>query len=41
MKMNNELRAPVSGTIESVSVSPGERVSGNALLIILRSDQSS
>ena len=33
MKMNNELRAPVGGTIADVKVKAGQRVQQNALLI--------
>lgn len=36
MKMNNEFRATVAGTVESVAVKAGERVSGGQLLVSLR-----
>lgn len=38
MKMNNELRAPADGVIESVPVQPGQRVqAGNLLVAMVRS----
>jgi acetyl/propionyl-CoA carboxylase alpha subunit len=40
MKMNNELRAPRAGTVETVAVKAGERVQGNALLVSLRPGES-
>ena len=36
MKMNNELRAPRDGTLESIHVGPGDRVERNALLATIR-----
>ncbi len=36
MKMNNELRSPAAGTVESVPVVAGQRVNANALLVALR-----
>lgn len=36
MKMNNELRSPASGTVESVPVVPGQRVNANELLVAVR-----
>lgn len=36
MKMNNELRAPVAGTVELVPVMPGLRVNAGDLLVALQ-----
>ena len=36
MKMNNELRSPADGVIESVPVTPGQRVSAGALLVAIQ-----
>ena len=36
MKMNNELRAPRSGIVESVPIEAGQKVQANALLVALR-----
>jgi len=36
MKMNNELRSPAAGIVESVPVTPGQRVKANELLVSLR-----
>jgi len=35
MKMNNEFRAPGAGTVESIAVKAGDRVSGGQLLVTL------
>jgi biotin carboxyl carrier protein len=40
MKMNNELRAPRDGVVESVPVSAGQKVQANELLVALRAPQS-
>jgi glutaconyl-CoA/methylmalonyl-CoA decarboxylase subunit gamma len=37
MKMNNELRAPVTGTVEAVPVTAAQRVNANDLLVSIRS----
>jgi acetyl/propionyl-CoA carboxylase alpha subunit len=36
MKMNNELRSPTDGVVESVPVKPGQRVKAGDLLVALR-----
>ena len=36
MKMNNELRAPREGTIESIHVQPGDRVERNMVVATIR-----
>ncbi len=36
MKMNNELRSPADGVVESVPVTPGQRVSAGALLVAIQ-----
>lgn len=36
MKMNNELRSPAAGTVESVPVSAGQRVKAHDLLVAIR-----
>jgi len=36
MKMNNELRSPSGGIVESVPVSAGQRVTANELLVAVR-----
>lgn len=36
MKMNNELRSPAGGTVEAVSVAPGQRVQANQLLVSIQ-----
>jgi biotin carboxyl carrier protein len=36
MKMNNELRSPADGVVESVPVKPGQRVKAGELLVALR-----
>jgi len=36
MKMNNELRSPAGGVVESVPVVPGQRVKAGELLVGLR-----
>ena len=39
MKMNNELRSPTDGTVESVPVIPGQRVSAGALLVAIKGEE--
>lgn len=42
MKMNNELRSPSAGVVESVHVKPGDRVNGGVVLVVVRvSDEES
>ncbi|MEO9255247.1 MAG: biotin/lipoyl-containing protein [Tepidiformaceae bacterium] len=36
MKMNNELRSPADGVVETVPVKPGQRVKAGELLVALR-----
>ena len=36
MKMNNELRSPAAGTVESIPVAAGARVKANDLLVAIR-----
>lgn len=36
MKMNNEMRAPADGVVESVSVKPGDRVKAGAVLMTIQ-----
>ena len=38
MKMNNELRSPADGVVESVPVAPGQRVNAGALLVAIHRD---
>lgn len=38
MKMNNELRAPATGVVESVPVAAGQRVKAGDLLIAIRAE---
>lgn len=40
MKMQNELKAPIGGTVESVAVSPGSTVEKNALLLVITPDEA-
>ena len=40
MKMNNELRSPADGVVESVPVAPGQRVSAGALLVAIQLENS-
>jgi biotin carboxyl carrier protein len=35
MKMNNELRSPAAGTVETVSITAGQRVKAGELLVVL------
>lgn len=39
MKMNNELRSPASGTVETIPVRAGQRVNANDLLIAIRTGE--
>ncbi len=39
MKMNNELRSPVAGTVEAVPVGAGQRVKANELLVAIRTGE--
>jgi biotin carboxyl carrier protein len=39
MKMNNELRTPAAGTVESVPVRAGQRVNANDLLLAIRTGE--
>jgi biotin carboxyl carrier protein len=41
MKMNNELRSRIDGTVESVPVAPGQRVNAGDLLVALQADGAS
>jgi biotin carboxyl carrier protein len=41
MKMNNELRSPASGTVESVGVVPGQKVKANELLVAIGRGEAS
>ena len=41
MKMNNELRSPAAGVVESVPVTAGQRVNASELLVALRTDGGS
>lgn len=36
MKMNNELRSPVAGVVESVHAKQGQRVQGGTVLVVIR-----
>ena len=40
MKMENEIRAPISGVVASLTVSEGEEVAGGATLCILKTEES-
>ena len=40
MKMNNELRSPAAGTVETVPVDVGQRVNANDLLVALRAGEA-
>ena len=40
MKMNNELRSPADGIVESVPVVPGQRVKAGELLVSIRAQDS-
>jgi biotin carboxyl carrier protein len=35
MKMENEVRSPIAGTVREIKVSAGETVEGGALLMIV------
>lgn len=35
MKMENEIKSPVTGTIKEINVMPGDTVSGNQVLIVM------
>ena len=39
MKMQNELKAPVDGVIESIHVQPGETVNKNTLLVVIKPNE--
>ncbi len=39
MKMNNELRSPAAGTVETVPVAAGQRVKANELLVSIRTGE--
>ena len=39
MKMNNELRSPAAGTVETVPVGAGQRVKANELLVSIRTGE--
>lgn len=41
MKMNNELRSPAAGVVETVPVVPSQRVNASDLLVSLRTDGAS
>jgi pyruvate carboxylase subunit B len=40
MKMNNEIRSPVAGVVESVSVGAGDRVKPGDVLMRLRAAEA-
>lgn len=40
MKMNNELRATVAGTVDSVGVTAGQKVKANELLVAIRTGET-
>jgi glutaconyl-CoA decarboxylase len=35
MKMENEVRSPISGEVKEIKVKPGDTVEGGALLVIV------
>jgi glutaconyl-CoA decarboxylase len=39
MKMRNEVSAPVAGTVETVRVTPGSRVSQGDVLVTVKEDR--
>jgi biotin carboxyl carrier protein len=39
MKMNNELRSPADGVVETIGVAAGQRVKANDLLVALRTGE--
>ncbi|MGE5595898.1 MAG: acetyl-CoA carboxylase biotin carboxyl carrier protein subunit [Hyphomicrobiales bacterium] len=41
MKMNNELRSPAAGVVETIGVQPGQKVMANALLVAVRTGEES
>ncbi|GAB4336082.1 MAG: hypothetical protein Kow0010_23830 [Dehalococcoidia bacterium] len=40
MKMNNELRSPAAGVVESVQAKAGQRVQGGEVLVVIRAAES-
>jgi len=41
MKMNNELRSPAAGVVETIGVQPGQKVNANQLLVAVRAEEAS
>ncbi|MDZ7728408.1 MAG: biotin/lipoyl-containing protein [Dehalococcoidia bacterium] len=41
MKMNNEMRAPADGTVTSIPVKAGDRVSAGTPMVIIQADEAS
>ena len=39
MKMENELKAPVSGVVSSIEVAPGDRVESHSLLLVIQPEE--